>query len=60
MSPTTVELAERVAAIPPAVVAGAHVFGVPVADITTWIMFVYAVSLLAWHFKTKWLKRWFE
>jgi hypothetical protein len=51
---TKADLAERIAALPPATYAGATMFGVPVADWTSWLMFTYAVLLIAWHLKTKW------
>lgn len=48
---------EKIAAGPPAVYAGATLFGVPVSDLTSWAMFVYALLLIAWHLKTKWLAK---
>lgn len=51
---TKADLVERLAALPPATYAGATLFGMPVSELTTWVMFVYAVLLLAWHLKSKW------
>lgn len=51
---TKADLAERVAATGLATYGGAKLFGVPVGDLTTWLMFAYAVLLIAWHLKTKW------
>lgn len=49
------ENVERALAVPPVAYAGATLCGVPVSDITQWVMLLYAVALLAWHIKTKWL-----
>lgn len=51
------ESIERIAAIPPAAYVGATIFGMPVTSLTQWVFFLYAVSLLAWHIKTKWLSK---
>lgn len=51
------ENVERALAVPPVAYAGATLCGVPVSDITQWVMLVYAVSLAAWHIKTKWLAK---
>jgi hypothetical protein len=48
------DLVERFASIPPATYAGATLFGMPVSELTSWIMFGYAVLLVAWHLKSKW------
>lgn len=57
MDPEKLDALERGAAIPPAAYAGATLFGVPVSDLTSWLMFVYALLLIAWHLKTKWLAK---
>lgn len=49
------ESVEKALAVPPAAYAGATLCGVPVSDLTQWVMLIYAVALLAWHVKTKWL-----
>lgn len=49
------ESVERALAVPPAAYVGATIFGMPVTSLTQWVFFLYAVSLLAWHVKTKWL-----
>lgn len=48
------DLVERIVALPPATYAGATLFGMSVSELTSWLMFGYAVLLLAWHLKTKW------
>lgn len=52
---TKADLAERIAAIPPVTYTGATLCGVPVTDLTSWAMFIYALLLIGWHVKTKWM-----
>lgn len=49
------ESVERALAVPSAAYAGATLFGLPVSEITQWVMLLYTVALLVWHIKTKWL-----
>lgn len=48
------EAVEKVLMVPPATYAGATLLGVPVTSVTQWVMCLYAVSLFAWHLKSKW------
>lgn len=48
---------EKIAAGPPAAVAGANLLGMSVSDLTSWAMFIYALLLIGWHLKTKWFAR---
>lgn len=48
------ETVEKALMVPPATYAGATLFDVPVTSLTQWVMLLYALSLVAWHFKTKW------
>ncbi len=54
---TKADLVERIASIPPATYAGATLFGMPVSEVTSWVMLTYAVLLVVWHLKTKWFAR---
>ena len=51
---STADVIERVAALPPAVAASASFIGLPLSDISSGIMIVYGLLLIAWHLKTKW------
>lgn len=48
------ETIEKALMVPPTTYAGATFFGVPVTSFTQWLMLLYALSLFAWHVKTKW------
>lgn len=48
------ETVEKALMVPPVTYAGATFCGVPVTSWTQWVMLLYALSLLAWHIKTKW------
>ena len=48
------EAVEKVLMVPPAAYAGATLLGVPVTNVTQWVMCLYAVSMFAWHLKSKW------
>ena len=48
------ETVEKALMVPPATYAGATFLGAPVTSLTQWVMFLYALSMLAWHVKTKW------
>jgi hypothetical protein len=51
------ETVEKALMVPPATYAGATFFGAPVTSLTQWVMFLYALSMLAWHVKTKWFNK---
>lgn len=51
------ETVEKALMVPPATYAGATLFGAPVTSLTQWVMLLYALSMLAWHVKTKWLNK---
>lgn len=51
------ETVEKALMVPPATYAGATLFGAPVTSLTQWVMLLYALSMLAWHIKTKWLNK---
>lgn len=51
------ETFERALIVPPATYAGATFLGAPVTSLTQWVMFLYALSMLAWHVKTKWFNK---
>ena len=51
------ETVEKALMVPPATYAGATFFGAPVTSLTQWVMLLYAVSMLAWHIKSKWLDK---
>lgn len=57
MAQPLVDQAERIAALPPVAYTGATLFGMPVSELTSWVMFVYALLLVAWHLKSKWLAK---
>lgn len=57
MSLNAAEIAERVAAIPPASAAVATIAGMPLSDISAGVMIVYGLLLIAWHIWSKWLGR---
>lgn len=58
MDQAKAEMLERSLALAGGTYVGATVFGVPVTDLTAWLMLLYAILLILWHLKTKWLKRW--
>lgn len=51
------ETIEKALMVPPVTYAGATFFGVPVTSATQWLMFLYALSMLGWHIKSKWLAK---
>lgn len=51
------ETVEKALMVPPATYAGATILGAPVTSLTQWVMFLYALSMLAWHVKTKWFNK---
>lgn len=58
MSPVATDLAERLAALPPATAAVATFCGWPLSDVSAGIMVIYGLMLIAWQLKTKWLAKW--
>lgn len=55
MSLNAAEITERVLALPPAGMAMATMWGMPLSDISAGLMIVYALLLIAWHIWSKWL-----
>lgn len=51
------ETLEKALIVPPVTYAGATFFGAPVTSLTQWVMLLYALSMFAWHVKTKWLNK---
>lgn len=51
------ETVEKALMVPPATYGAATILGVPVTSLTQWVMFLYALSMLAWHVKTKWFNK---
>lgn len=51
------ETVEKALMVPPATYAGATLFGIPVTNVTQWVMFFYGLSMFAWHIKSKWLAK---
>lgn len=57
MSVSGPEVIERIVALPPAGVAMATFAGMPLSDISSGLMIVYALLLIGWHIWSKWLGR---